>query len=140
MAGASALGALLAGLEEALAELLFVLRRRIELREPRQLVEPAQAEELLEQRGGAVEHGAELRPAGFLDDPAFEQRRDRRVGSHAADPRDLRPRDRREVRDDGQALRLRLRERRGAGTREQAPRGALGDGIGGQREATRDLA
>src|SRR4051794_39723528 len=82
--GTSALRALLARLQQALAQLLLLLRRGVEPREVRQLVERAQAEQLLEQRRRAVEHGAELRAPGLLDQPALEQRRDGRLGRHAA--------------------------------------------------------
>ena len=40
--------------------------------------------------GRAVEHGAELRAAGLLDQPALEQRGRRRIRADAADARDLR--------------------------------------------------
>src|SRR4051794_5636443 len=136
----SALRALLAGLQQPLAQLLLLLGSGIEARQLGQLVEPAQAEELLEQRGGAVEHRAELRAPGLLDDPALEQRRHRRLRGHAADPRDLRARDRLEVGDDREALGLRLRERRRARPGEQAAGGVLGDRVGGEREAAGDLA
>src|SRR4051812_1766016 len=87
----SALGALLARLQQPLAQLLLLLGRGIELRQVRQLVERAEAEQLLEQRGCAVEDGPELRAAGFLDQAALEQRRDRRLRRDTPDPRDLGP-------------------------------------------------
>src|SRR4051795_6601735 len=89
----SALSALLAGLEQALAQLRLLLRRGVEAGEVGQRVEPFEAEQLLEQRGGAVQHGAELRAARLLDQAALEQRRNGRLGGDAADPRDLGPRD-----------------------------------------------
>src|SRR5262249_36729147 len=48
--------------------------------------------------------------AGLADEPALRQVRDRRVGGDAADPRDVRPRARPEVRDDRERLERRLRE------------------------------
>src|SRR4051812_30580227 len=95
----SALGALLAGLEQALAQLRLLLRRGVEAGEVGQRVEPFEAEQLLEERGGAVQHGAELRAPRLLDQAALEQRRHRRLGGDAADPCDLRPRDGLQVRD-----------------------------------------
>jgi len=52
---------------------------------------PAQAEELEEQRRGAVEHGAERRAARLLDQPTLGQRGGRRLRGHAADAGDLGP-------------------------------------------------
>ena len=133
-------GALLARLQEAVAERALLLGRRIERGDVGQLVQAAEAEELLEQVARAVEDGAELGAAGLLDQPALEQRADRRLRRDAADARDLGPRHRLEVGDDREALRLRLRERRRARPREQPARRALGDRVGGEREAARDLA
>src|SRR4051795_7059957 len=60
-------GALLAGAQQALAQVGLLLGRRVPLRRVRQVLERAQAEELQEQRGRAVEHRAELRAARLLD-------------------------------------------------------------------------
>ena len=51
----SLLGALLAGLEQALAQLALVLGRRVEARRVGQRVEPCEAEEALEQRRRAMD-------------------------------------------------------------------------------------
>src|SRR4051812_14611362 len=59
--GDSALGALLARAEQALAQLRLLLRRGVEGRELGQIVEPGEAEQLLEERRRPVEHRAELR-------------------------------------------------------------------------------
>ena len=134
------LRALLAGAQKALAQSPSSSGRRVERGRVRQRVEAREAEELLEQLGGAVHHRAEAGAARLLDQAALEQRADRRLGRHAADARDLRPRDRLEVGHDREALGLRLRQRRGTRAREQAPRGALGYRIGGEREAAGHLA
>src|SRR3954470_2451381 len=96
----SALGALLARAEQALAQLRLLLGRGVERRELGQGVEPGEAEQLLEQRRRPVQHGAELRAARFLDEPTLEQGRDGGLGGDTADPRYLGPRHRLEVRDD----------------------------------------
>src|SRR5262249_55621817 len=116
---------LLARLQQALAQVGLLVRRRVEGGNLGQCVEPAEAEQLLEQGGRPVEHGAELRAARLLDQPALEQRRDGGLGGDAADARDLRPRHRLQVGDDRQALALRLRQRRRARTGQQAARGGL---------------
>src|SRR4051794_13581346 len=114
-----AAGARLAGAQEALADVALVLRSRVERRRVRQRVQPAEAEQLLEQLGGAVHDGSEPGPPGLLDQPSLEQRPDGRLRRHAADPGDLGARDRLEVRHDREALGLRLRERGRARTGEQ---------------------
>ena len=55
--------ALLSRLEQAIAQLLLVLGRGVELGDVGQRVERLEAEELLEEVGGAVEDGAEARSA-----------------------------------------------------------------------------
>src|SRR5688500_11589655 len=122
---AASTGACVAGLEEALAQLALLLRRRIELARVRERVEAAQPEQALEEVGSAVEDRAELGAPRLLDQPALEQRRDRRLRRHAADARDLGARHRLEVGDDREALGLGLGERRCARAAEQAPGGAL---------------
>ena len=71
---------------------------------------------------------------------ALEQRAHGGLRCHAADARDLRARDRLQVGDDREALGLGLGQRRRARLGEQPPRGALGDRVGGEREAAGDLA
>ena len=96
-----------------------------------------QPEQLQEQRRRAVEHGAELRAAGLLDQPAVGQRGGRRLGGDAADPGHLGAGDRLQVGDDRQRLGLRGRQRRRARAREQPPRGLLGVRVRGEREPAR---
>ena len=64
-----------AGLEQALAQLVLLAGRGVPARGVGQVADRGEAEELQEQRRRAVEDGAELRAAGFLDQPALEQRR-----------------------------------------------------------------
>src|SRR5256885_9602544 len=86
---ALATGSLLPGLEQPLANLALLLRSGVERGDVGKLVEPVEAEQALEQLGGAVEHRAELRAARLLDEAALEQCSDRGLGGHAADARDL---------------------------------------------------
>src|ERR1700704_4495497 len=95
--GLGGLRALLARAQQALAQLALLLRGRVEGRRVGESVEAGEAEQALEQLRAAVEHGAEARAPRLLDQPALEQRADRRLGRHAPDARDLRPRDRLEV-------------------------------------------
>ena len=99
-----------------------------------------QPEQLQEQRRRAVEDGAELGAAALLDQPAVEQRRDRRVGVDAADARDLRPRDGLQVGDDRERLELRRRQRREPRLRQQRARRVLGDRVARERAAAGELA
>ena len=99
-------GALVARAQQAVAQRRLVLGRRVPLLELGQLLERAQAEQLQEQRGGAVEHGAERRAAGLLDQAALGERARRGLRRHAADARHLRPRDRLQVGDHRQRLGL----------------------------------
>ena len=105
-------------------------RARVPLLELGQLLERAQAEQLQEQRGGAVEHGAERRAAGLLDQAALGERARGGLRRDAADARHLRPRDRLQVGDHRQRLGLGRRERRrarasrAAAARPPPPRGA----------------
>src|SRR5205823_1034812 len=98
----------------------------------------AEAEEALEQWGRLVEDRPELRAAAVLDQAALLERGDRGLRGDAADAGDLRARNRLEVGHDGEALGLRLRERRGARLGEQAARGPLGVGDRGEGEAAAD--
>ena len=56
-------------------------------RQERGVVQPVEPEELLEQRGGAVEHGAELRAARFLDLPFYRTGKVKKDPVGAADVR-----------------------------------------------------
>ena len=132
--------ALLAGAQQALAQLALLLGRRVEGGRVGQRVEAGEPEELLEQLRAAIERGAEARAARLLHQPALQQRADRRLRGHAADARDLRARDGLQVGHDRQALGLRLGQRRGARLGQQPARGPLGHRVGGQREAARHLA
>ena len=76
--------ALVARAQQAVAQRGLVLRARVPLLELGQLLDRAQAEQLEEQRGRAVEHGAERRAAGLLDQAALDQRR---VADSEATPR-----------------------------------------------------
>ena len=60
-------GAGLAGAQQPLAQLGLLLGGRIPAGDVGQLLQRAQAEQLQELGGGAVEDGAELRVAGLLD-------------------------------------------------------------------------
>src|SRR3954454_14724131 len=59
--------ALLAGLEQAVAQLGLLLRRRVPLPGVRQVLERLEPEQLQEERRRAVEHRAELRAPRLLD-------------------------------------------------------------------------
>ena len=98
--------ALLARAQQPVAQRGLLLRARVPLRRVGQLVDRPEPEQLQEQRRGAIQHGAELRPAGLLDQPAVDERGRRRLGRHAADPGHLRPRDRLQVGDDRERLGL----------------------------------
>src|SRR5579884_1981507 len=126
--------------QQPLSQLLLDLWRQIELPHIRQLVDRAQAEQPQEQLAGAVQHRPELGAAAFLDHPALEQRRGCGLGVDAADPRDLRARDRLQVGNDRERLRLSGVERRRPRLGEQPPRRGLGIGMGAEREAARQLA
>src|SRR3954451_8320378 len=120
--------ALLAGLEQAVAQLGLLLRARVPLRGIGQAFERIEAEQLEEQRRRPVEHRAELRPAGLLDEAALQQRRGGGVGADATDARDLGARHRLEVGDDRERLALRGRQGLRPWPGEQAPCGGLGLG------------
>src|SRR5215217_9535916 len=83
-------GARLAGAQEPLADAALVLGSRVERGRVRQRVEPGEAEQLLEQLGGAVHHRPEAGPPRLLDQPALEQSPDGRLGGHSANARHLR--------------------------------------------------
>ena len=123
---AGRLGPFLAGAQQAVAQRGLVLRARVPLRRVGQLVDRLQPEQLEEQRRRAVQHGAELRAAGLLDQAALDQRRRGRLRRDAADAGDLRAGDRLQVGDDRERLGLRGREPGRARAREQPPRGLLG--------------
>src|SRR4051794_15360091 len=91
---------LLASLEQLVAQLLRFLGARFEALDRRERVKCGEPEQALEQGRRAVEDRPELRAAAFLQEPALLERRHRRVGVHAADPCDLRPRDGLQVRGD----------------------------------------
>ena len=99
--------ALLAGAQQAVAQVGLLLGRGIPLHDARQRLERVQPEELEEEVGRAVQDGAELRAPRLLDEAALLERRRRRLGGDAADARDLRARDRLQVGDDRQRLGLR---------------------------------
>ena len=93
-----------------------------------------EAEELEEQRRGAVEHGAELRAARLLDQPAVGQRGGGGFARHAADAGHLGTGHGLQVGDDRERLGLGGRERGRARTGEQTPRGLLGVRVAGERK------
>src|SRR5512139_3359647 len=97
---------LLTRLQQALAQLALVLRRRVELRRIRKGVEAREPEELLEQRGGPVGDRTELRPPTLLDHPALGQAGHRGVRGDPADAGYLGPRDRLQVGHDREHLGL----------------------------------
>src|SRR6478752_1533774 len=66
----------------------LLLGRRVPLGRVREVLEGIETEQLEEQRGRAVQHGAELRAPRLLDHAALEEGRRGRVGAHAADARD----------------------------------------------------
>ena len=66
---------LLARAQQAVAQLALFLGRRVPLVRGRAGRPALEAEQLQEQGGRAVEHGAELRAPGLLDQPALEERR-----------------------------------------------------------------
>ena len=133
-------GAFFAGAQQAVAQRRLVLRAGVPGGGVGQVVDRLQPEQLQEQRRGAVQHGAELRAAGLLDQPAVGQRGGGRLGGHAADPRHLGAGDRLQVGDDRQRLGLRGRQRRGARAGEQPAGGLLGVRVRGERVAATDLA
>src|SRR5262249_49635120 len=96
--------------------------------EARQLREAFDPEHALEEWCRAVTDGpaAAVVPACLSDEPALEKVRHRRIGGHAADPRDVPPRAGAEVRDDRERLECRLGEVPLRGPLEQArARGSL---------------
>lgn len=88
------LGARLACLEQPLAQVALVLGRGVEARHVGEGVEGLEAEQLLKEVGGAIEHCAEARAARLLDQTALEQRAGGRFRRHTAHPRYLGSRDR----------------------------------------------
>src|SRR5262245_61390212 len=94
---------------EPFAEIIDVTR---EIIQPRQLRQRLESENPLEHRGRAVLDGpADTVVAARLgDQPALDQSGHGRIGRDAADPRDLRPRHRPEVRHDRERLQRRLRQ------------------------------
>src|SRR3954451_19683768 len=112
-------GALLRDAREAVADRVGVVAEVVQARQGRERVE---REHPLEEGRRPVAHcAADSVVAACLGDEAtLEQPRDRRVRRYAADPRDLRPRDRPQVRDDRDCLERGLRQTALHGTLEQA--------------------
>src|SRR4051794_25769599 len=75
--------------QQAIAECGGLFGRRVPLRDIRELLRRVEAEELEEERGRAVQHRAELRAAGLLDQAALDQRGGRGLRGDAADAGDL---------------------------------------------------
>src|SRR5438067_2050290 len=134
-----AAGAQLAGPQQAIAQLAFLLGTRVERGRVGQRIDSTEAEQALEERGRPVEDRAELRAAAVFYQPPLLERRDRGLRVDAADARDLRSRDRLQVGDDREALGLRLRQRRRARLGQQAAGGLLRGRITGERPAPGDL-
>jgi hypothetical protein len=94
---------------EPFAEVVDIAR---EIIQPRQLRKRLEPEDALEHRRRAVlDRAADAVVAPrFGNQPALDQARHGRIGRHAADPRDLRPRHRPQVGDDRHRLQRRLRQ------------------------------
>ncbi len=100
-------GASLARAKQPVAQLCLLLRCGIPLGDVGQLLERAQPEQLEELCGRAVHHRPELGAPRLFDESSLQQRGRGRVGAHAANARDLRPRNGLQVGDDRERLGLR---------------------------------
>ncbi len=138
---ASRLGALFPGLQQPLAQLALVLGRRVELRRVRAAASRPERPKSRSNSSVVLKIAA---PKRERPDSSIRPRSarvcDRRLRGDAADPGDLGPRDRLQVGDDRQRLRLGLGQRRRPRLRQQAARRLLAGRVAGQGEAAGDLA